>query len=282
MRLLFLYAFCVLAYHIMHIKNLSCHPLIAESQTQQPIFVSTRLAMDIPGALMQSVMAKLAQGESMNSIISGIPVDMRKAVLALAGVGTLKWVMQQQQKRPKYAPLSEPVEAMHGDPQVYEAFQILQMYKEVNPWLFVAAVQNMDQLLHLSRVLVSGRVKPLRTDKVTAFSFLRVGMGRLKAFQTHIYEELGSDHALVANVQVDTIYRQAKTHLLNIMHICSQFKLEDVINRAGEDVKRVIQQRQQRKVKQDFADTVRATHDTTRTEDPTSHEPLREGHLTQT
>jgi hypothetical protein len=194
-----------------------------------------------------TTLMNLVQQGNMPSWSQPLPTEYKRALMALAGVSALKWTMDQTKKPVStYPPLVDAVEAMHCDARVEESFRKLQVYRDLNPWLFSAALQNIDKLLYLSRLLLSGVAKPMREDRGVAFSYLKVGMSRLKALQCTIHQEMGNDHALVANMEIQVIYNQCQKHVLNVMHICSRFKPEDVIERARAEVPRLVRQRRRR------------------------------------
>jgi len=135
----------------------------------------------------------------------------------------------------------DPVESMNADPTIRDALLTLQNYRKLNPWLFRSAVQNIDQLLFLESALLAGDIKPVKNDKVAAFSAFRVGLNRLGQFQQLIKEKMGTEHAMAANLYVRKIYDNMQTHILNILHMCSDFKPEHLIERAPLEINKIVQ-----------------------------------------
>ena len=134
----------------------------------------------------------------------------------------------------------DPVESMNCDPIIRDAFINIQSYRELNPWLFKSALQNVDQLLFLEDALLSRKVRPVKSDKIIAFSYFRMGCNRLGQLQWLIKEKLSSEHALTFNLYVRKIYAQLQKHLLNILHLCSEFKPQHLIERAPLEIARIL------------------------------------------
>lgn len=134
----------------------------------------------------------------------------------------------------------DPVESMNCDPIIRDAFINIQSYRELNPWLFKSALQNVDQLLFLEDALLSRKVRPVKSDKIIAFSYFRMGSNRLGQLQWLIKEKLSSEHALTFNLYVRKIYAQLQKHLLNILHLCSEFKPQHLIERAPLEIARIL------------------------------------------
>jgi hypothetical protein len=133
------------------------------------------------------------------------------------------------------------VEAVQLDDDICRAFMNLQAYRELNPWLFRTALQNVDQLLFLENALLSGAAIAVKKDKVLAWSYFRVGLNRLAQFQYLIRQRLGTDHAMTAYMCVNVIYKQMQKHLLNVFHLCSRFQPEDLVASAPREIERVLQ-----------------------------------------
>jgi len=134
----------------------------------------------------------------------------------------------------------DPVESMNCDPIIRDAFINIQSYRELNPWLFKSALQNVDQLLFLEDALLSRKVRPVKSDKIIAFSYFRMGSNRLGQLQWLIKEKLSSEHALTFNLYARKIYAQLQKHLLNILHLCSEFKPQHLIERAPLEIARIL------------------------------------------
>jgi len=134
----------------------------------------------------------------------------------------------------------DTVESMDCDPIIRDAFFSIQSYRTINPWLFKTALQNVDQLLFLENALLSQKVKPVHNDKVVSFTYFRMGVNRLDQLQYLIKERMGNEHAMAANIYVRKIYTQMQKHLLNILHLCSEFKPEHLIERAPMEIEKVL------------------------------------------
>ncbi len=134
----------------------------------------------------------------------------------------------------------DPVESMNCDATIRDALLTLQNYRKLNPWLFRSAVQNIDQLLFLENALLSGDIKPVKNDKVAAFSAFRVGLNRLGQFQQLIKERMGTEHAMAAHLYVRKIYENMQIHIVNILHMCSDFKPENLIARAPLEIGKIL------------------------------------------
>ena len=139
----------------------------------------------------------------------------------------------------------DPVESMNHNPIIRDAMLQLQSYRELNPWMFKSALQNIDQLLFLEAALMSDTVKPLKNDKIIAWSNFRIGINRLSQFQYIIRKQMGNEHAMVVDIFIKQIYSQMQKHLLNILHLCAQFKPDNLIARAPFEVERVIKDMEQ-------------------------------------
>jgi len=135
---------------------------------------------------------------------------------------------------------TDPVESMNHDPIIRDSFIHIQPYRKLNPWLYKSALQNVDQLLFLENALLSQEVSPVRNDKVAAWSHFRMGVNRLNQFQFLVRERMGNDHGMAVNLFVRKIYDQMKKHALNILHLCSEFKPENLIARAPFEVERAL------------------------------------------
>lgn len=130
----------------------------------------------------------------------------------------------------------DPVEAMNADPIIRDALIQLQNYRELHPCLFKTALQNIDQLLFLENALLAQKVYPVKNDKDIAFSHFRVGVNRLSQFQFLVRKEMGNEHGMTVNILVKRIYSQMQKHLLNVLHLCSEFRPENLIARAPLEV----------------------------------------------
>lgn len=130
----------------------------------------------------------------------------------------------------------DPVEAMNADPIIRDALIQLQNYRELHPCLFKTSLQNIDQLLFLENALLSQKVHPVKNDKDIAFSHFRVGVNRLQHFQFLVRKEMGNEHGMTVNILVKRIYAQMQKHLLNVLHLCSEFRPENLVARAPLEV----------------------------------------------
>lgn len=134
----------------------------------------------------------------------------------------------------------DPVEAIQFDPIVRDSFIQLQSYREMNPWLFKTALQNIDQLLFLENALLSQKVLPARQDKNLAFTYFKMGVNRLNQFQHLVRSSLGNEHGMTVNILVKQVYNQIQKHLLNILHLCSKFRPENLIQRAPLEIEHAL------------------------------------------
>jgi hypothetical protein len=132
--------------------------------------------------------------------------------------------------------LVDPVESIGNDPVILEALVKIQSYRELNPWMFSMAVRNIDHLLFLENALVSKEVQPVRNDKALAFTYFRIALTRLNTFQHLIKHKLSNKHAMAVNIYTEKIYDQLKKHFLNVLHLCSVIRPENLLKRAEEDV----------------------------------------------
>lgn len=130
----------------------------------------------------------------------------------------------------------DQVEALNADPIIRDAMVQLQNYRELNPWLFKTALQNIDQLLFLESALLSQQVHPVKRDKDLAFTHFRMGVNRLSQFQFLVRKEMGNEHGMSVNILVKKVYTQLQKHLLNVLHLCSEFRPEHLIARAPLEV----------------------------------------------
>ena len=134
----------------------------------------------------------------------------------------------------------DPVESMNCDPIIRDSFICIQSYRNLNPWLFKTALQNVDQLLFLEHILLSGQEKPVPADKTLAWSHFRMGVNRLGQFQHLAKEQMNVSHAMVLNLYIRKIYEQLQKHFLNILHLCSEFNPHNLIARAPMEIERVL------------------------------------------
>jgi len=134
----------------------------------------------------------------------------------------------------------DPVESMNSDPIIRDAMITLQSYRELNPWLFKTALQNIDQLLFLENALLSQQIQAVKNDKVASWSFFRMAIHRLGAFQYLVRERMGTEHGMTVNIFVRKIYAQLQKHILNILHMCTEFKPEHLIANAPLEINRIL------------------------------------------
>jgi hypothetical protein len=134
----------------------------------------------------------------------------------------------------------DQVESMNCDPLIRDAMMSLQSYRQLNPWLFKSALQNIDQLLFLENALLNKQIKAVHNDKVASWSFFRMALSRLEQFQFLVRERLGNEHGLTVNIFARKIYAQLQKHILNVLHMCSEFKPEHLLARAPLEVERVL------------------------------------------
>jgi hypothetical protein len=116
------------------------------------------------------------------------------------------------------------------------AFLELQNYRQVNIWMFKTAIINADHLLILEQGLMNEDIIPIDTDKNLAFTHFKVCVSRLNAFQHKIKETMSLEHAFLVNSVVKTIYETLQKHVLNIFHLCSQYKPENLMKRARQEI----------------------------------------------
>lgn len=129
-----------------------------------------------------------------------------------------------------------PVESVQRDRVLTKAFLDLQEYKGVNEWLFRCAILNCDHLMFLEQVLMQGDVTPVRNDKVIAFSHFKLASTRLKMLQISVHEKIGAHHAALVGVLIKKIYSQMQIHFTNILHMCKDFKPENLLKEARKDI----------------------------------------------
>lgn len=132
--------------------------------------------------------------------------------------------------------------SLNSSPAIRDAFIEIQTYRSLNPWLFKLSLQNIDHLLYLESSMLSGSISPVRSDKALAFSFFRMAVVRLNMFQLAVKESLGKDHALVVNIHIKDIYTTIQKHLLNVLHMCSQFKPHNLKARAEAEIAAALEQ----------------------------------------
>jgi hypothetical protein len=138
--------------------------------------------------------------------------------------------------------LKDRADSLNHDPIVRDSFINIQSYRDLNPWLFRTALQNVDHLLFLENALLTKSVSPTHNDKVISFSYFRMAVIRLNMLQILVKEELGNDHAMAVNIFVQKIYGQIQKHFLNVLHICSEFKPNNLIARAKQEVEAALAQ----------------------------------------
>jgi hypothetical protein len=67
-----------------------------------------------------------------------------------------------------------------------------------------------------------------------------MAVNRLNQFQFLVRERMGNDHGLAVNIFVKKIYDQLKKHVLNVLHLCSDFRPERLISRAAIEVEQAL------------------------------------------
>ena len=80
----------------------------------------------------------------------------------------------------------------------------------------------------------------MRNDKTLAYTYFRICVMRLNKFQMLVKNQLGPKHGTLANITVELMYTQLKKHFMNIMHICSDFRPEQMIKSAKKEVQDAI------------------------------------------
>jgi hypothetical protein len=136
--------------------------------------------------------------------------------------------------------LLDRADSLSVDPIILDSFVNIQSYRDLNPWLFRTALQNVDRLLFLENALLSKQVHATSNDKAISFSYFRMSIIRLNQLQLLVKEKLGNEHALACNIFVQKIYFQMQKHFLNVLHLCSDFKPEFMIARAKSEVDRAV------------------------------------------
>jgi hypothetical protein len=134
----------------------------------------------------------------------------------------------------------DPVEAIQYDPIIRDALIQLQSYRDMNTWLFKTALQNIDMLLFLENQLLTQKTVPVRQDKNLAFTYFKMGINRLNQFQHLVRSTLGNEHGLTVNILVKQVYTQMQKHLLNVLHLCSKFRPENLIQRAPLEIEKAL------------------------------------------
>lgn len=190
---------------------------------------------------MWSIVENLMTGSKQKQKLQFYPGDAEK-FLKWGSIGFLGFGMYQmaatlaKRNVNPCVEFKDPVEAIHFDPMIRDAYIRLQNYREINPWLFKSSLQNTDQLLFLENALLTEQVYPSRQDKDLSFTYFRMAVNRLNQFQHLIRSEMGNEHAMAVNMIVKKVYEQLQKHFLNILHLCSEFKPEHLIQRAPLEV----------------------------------------------
>jgi hypothetical protein len=191
--------------------------------------------------------------KSEDSLLHFYPSDIPSMVkcgaggfVALAGYQLLKNSVRRNIDAS--ATLVDPCESMNSNPKIRDNLIKLQSYRKIEVTLFGHAVQNIDKLLFLEKVLKSGETRGTQNDKCVAFAYYRLALNRLNMFQMLVLEMLGNEHGKCANILVDEIYSQLQKHLLNIFHLCSDFNPDKILQTAEKEVENVMQ-RYERKEK---------------------------------
>jgi hypothetical protein len=128
--------------------------------------------------------------------------------------------------------LIDQQEKLHLDSIIYDAFMQLQAYRKLNVFLFTTALHNTDRLLLLEDVLYQKEVFANKNDPIIAWTYFKMAVNRLKLFQMEVKQQLGKEHAFAVNTLVNKIYSQLQKHLMNILHMCQQFNVSDMIKQA--------------------------------------------------
>jgi hypothetical protein len=87
-------------------------------------------------------------------------------------------------------------------------------------------------LLLLEDVLYQKEVFANKNDPIIAWTYFKMAVNRLKLFQMEVKQQLGKEHAFAVNTLVNKIYSQLQKHLMNILHMCQQFNVSDMIKQA--------------------------------------------------
>jgi hypothetical protein len=173
------------------------------------------------------------------------PEDMKNflkwGTLGFVGLGVYQLCMSLAKRNINpCVDFEDPVESMNCDEIIRNAMIELQTYRKLNPWIFKSALQNIDQLLFLENALLTRQIRAVPNDKATSWTFFRMALKRLNQFQFLVRQRMGNEHGLVTNLLVKKIYNQLQKHLLNILHLCSEFKPEHLIERAPLEIQRIL------------------------------------------
>ena len=204
--------------------------------------------MDLVGMIFNNMMASSSKTSDKDNTPKAVlykqdAMDFMKwGLVGFVGLGvyTLGMKVAKRNIDPSVE-LHDRADSFNLDPVIRDSFINIQPYRKLNTWLFKMSVYNTDHLLFLENALLTKTALPTHNDKVLAFSYFRMALSRLNQFQILVRETLGNEHAMAVNMFVEKIYGQLQKHLLNVLHICSEFKPANLIARAQQEVEQAMQ-----------------------------------------
>ena len=173
--------------------------------------------------------------------------DAKKIVTwgAVGAAGMIAYQMLNTTVRRNTNPATElvdPTECFNMDPEIRDAFINLQLYREVNTWLFHGAVRNCDCLLFKEQSILNQSIIPNEEDNIIAFTYFRVACNKLKMFQAAVQEKLGNRHAMIVQQLNTIIFQRADKHLIFILNACARSQPTDMLAKAKADIASTLKQ----------------------------------------
>lgn len=164
---------------------------------------------------------------------------------ALAGLYAVKHVKRSE----VVEKLTDPSERLHFDPIVHQNLCKLQAYRELEPELFSKIVSGCDHLIFLEHGLISKTIVPTQNDRYVAFVHFYAAVNGMNVFQRLVLQDLGNEHGKCASVLSEQIYAQLIKHVMNVLHMCSDFNIDNLLLRAPREVDIALQRIHRKKSK---------------------------------
>jgi hypothetical protein len=132
------------------------------------------------------------------------------------------------------------VDCLYLNPVLGAQFMKLQEYRKLNKFLFRSAITVADRLCILHDALISGHSPPKPNDKEVAFILLSVTSNHLTRFQWEVKEHMTTDHVYTVHLIVNEIFKELEKLNDNILAMCSKYDPHLLVNRAKQDVEKVL------------------------------------------
>lgn len=159
------------------------------------------------------------------------------------------YAIKKSKRVPTNSELVDTYETLHRDPIILESLTDLQVFRRLEKSTFTTIVQSCDQLLFLEYGFLNKTICPTQNDRYLAFMHYENAVSSLQIFQDLVKEDLGNEFGKVANVLGNKIYSQLYKHVMNVLHLCQDFNIPNLLTRAPHEVELALKRIKQKKNK---------------------------------